>query len=111
MNFITVPELAMWLASGFDFTLIDARRAEKRAGEGDEIPAGEWFDPAQWLDWKDRVPESRPAIVYCAYGHEISQGLAAALRAMGLDARNLKGGIAAWRDAGRPVDALARSNP
>jgi len=47
-----------------------------------------------------------PVVVYCAYGHEISQGLVAALRAMGADARQLEGGIAAWREAGLAVIAL-----
>ena len=48
--------------------------------------------------------------MYCAFGHEISQGLTAALRALGVDARHLEGGIAAWRDAAlpvQPIDALA----
>jgi rhodanese-related sulfurtransferase len=54
------------------------------------------------------VPKNRPAVVYCAYGHEISQGLVAALRALGVDARHLDGGIEAWRQAGQPVQPLAR---
>lgn len=108
MSFITVPELALWQRGGLAFTLLDVRRLAKRVAEGDEIAGGQFQDPSQWLDWKDQVPQDRPAVVYCAHGHEISQGLTAALRAMGVDARHLEGGIEAWRAAGLPVQPLPR---
>jgi rhodanese-related sulfurtransferase len=111
MSHITMPELALWQRGPMAFTLLDVRRAEKRAADGDEIAGGQWRDPARWLDWKDEIPSARPAVVYCAFGHEISQGLTAALRALGVDARHLDGGIAAWRDAALPVQPIARSEP
>jgi rhodanese-related sulfurtransferase len=105
MSHLSPTELALWQRSGFAHTLIDVRRAAKRAIEGDQIAGGEWLDPAQWLDWKDRLGGARtPVVVYCAYGHEISQGLTAALRALGADARHLDGGIDAWRHAGLAVE-------
>ena len=110
MNAITCSELALWQRSGFVFTLIDVRRAGKREADRDEIAGGRWLDPALWLDWKDGVAQApdpkRPVLLYCAYGHEISQGLVAALRALGADARHLEGGIAAWREAGHAVARL-----
>ncbi len=109
MNSITLPELALWQRTEFPFSLIDVRRDIKRTAEGDEIAGGQWLDPAQWLEWKDAVPKDRPAVLYCAYGHEISQGLVAALRALEVDARSLDGGIDAWRSAGRPVQAMKGS--
>ncbi len=42
----------------------------------------------------------RPVIVYCVHGHEVGRDAAAALRAQGLDARHLEGGLEAWRAAG-----------
>lgn len=111
MSAITTAELALWQRSDFGHTLLDVRRAGKRADDGDEIAGARWLDPALWLDWKDGVASDRPAVVYCAFGHEISQGLAAALRALGVDARHLDGGIAAWRDAGHPVRSLPGSRP
>lgn len=107
MSHITVPELALWQRGQMPFTLLDVRRAEKRAADGDEIAGGQWRDPARWLDWKDEIPSTQPAVVYCAFGHEISQGLTAALRALGVDARHLDGGIAAWREAAQPVQPVA----
>lgn len=111
MSTLTIPELALWQRAGFDFTLLDVRRGARRKEEGDEIPGSRWLDPAAWLDWKDEVPKDRPAAVYCAYGHEISQGLAAALRALGVDARHLDGGIDAWRRAGLEVVRLPAVSP
>jgi thiosulfate sulfurtransferase len=107
MSTLTIAELALWQSAGFPFTLLDVRRAQKRRAEGDEIAGGRWLDPALWLDWKDEfAPSTQPVVVYCAHGHEISQGLTAALRAMGADARHLVGGIEAWRDAGQAVARL-----
>jgi thiosulfate sulfurtransferase len=107
LNHLTIHELALWQRGGFEHTLLDVRRAQKRHSEGDQIAASQWLDPAQWLDWKDRFEGARaPVVVYCAYGHEISQGLTAALRAMGADARHLEGGIDAWRQAGLPAEPL-----
>lgn len=111
MSVITVPELDLWQRGGFAHRLIDVRRAAKRAGDGDQIAGSLWLDPALWLDWKDTIPTDRPAIVYCAFGHEISQALAAALRALGVDARHLAGGIAGWRDAGLALQALPEQQP
>ena len=110
MTMITVGELALWQRAAFAHTLLDVRRTEKRAAEGDEIAGTTWLDPARWLDWKDGVARDRPVVLYCAYGHEISQGLTAALRAMGLDARHLADGIDGWRQAGlatRPTHGAA----
>lgn len=107
MSHLSTAELALWQRGDFPHTLIDTRRAEKRRAEGDQIAGSEWLDPARWLDWKDRFEgAAMPVVVYCAYGHEISQGLTAALRALGADARHLDGGIDAWRKAGRAIEPL-----
>lgn len=51
------------------------------------------------------MPE--PVVFFCAHGQEISQGLCAALCAMGKDARHLQGGFAQWQEAKLPVIAIA----
>ena len=105
MSHLTIDELALWRRHGFACTLLDVRRERARREDGTEIAGARWLDPAAWLDWKDQVPADRPAVLVCAHGREISQGLAAALRAMGVDARHLEGGLAAWQAAGQPLQA------
>ncbi len=103
MNQIIPTELALWQSTGFAHALLDVRRSSARQSNGADITGATWLDPALWLDWKDKVPAATPVVVYCAHGHEISQGLAAALCAMGVDARTLVGGMSAWQAAGLPV--------
>ena len=110
MSHITIAELALWRRARFAHTLIDVRRAAARGSDSTGIPGASWRDPAAWLDWKDQVSREVPAVLYCVHGHEVSQGLAAALRALGIDARHLSGGIGAWKTAGEPVEAIGEEN-
>lgn len=92
--------------------LIDVRRAPAYAQSDATIAGAEWRDPAQVEAWAAEVARTSrglPVIVYCVHGHEVSQGTAARLRAAGVDARFLVGGIEGWRTAGRPVVAKPRS--
>ena len=107
MSIITVPELALWQRNAVAFSLLDVRRKGARSADAHAIHDAEWFDPALWLDWKDQIPGDKPAVLYCVHGHEISQGLAAALCAMGIDARHLVGGIEAWKAADQPMYVVA----
>ena len=45
----------------------------------------------------------REVIVYCIYGHEVGRSTAMRLRAQGLNARFLAGGIDGWQAAGQPL--------
>ncbi|MEO4046063.1 rhodanese-like domain-containing protein [Pseudomonas sp. CAU 1711] len=106
MTPISIRELAEWQAAGRCFSLLDVRRAAARQSAAAQIAGSQWRDPQALFAWKDEVPRDRPAILYCAHGHEISQGCAATLRAMGLDARHLIDGFAAWQAAGLPLAEL-----
>ncbi len=103
MDRISSSELADWQALGRTFTLIDVRREAVRGSDGADIPGSTWLRPEDLFHWKDGIARDRPAVIVCAHGHELSQGAAATLRAMGLDARALIDGFAGWRAAGRPV--------
>lgn len=106
MDRISPYELADWQSAGRTFTLLDVRREAVRAADGSALPGARWLDPEKVLTWKDAVPRDRPAVLYCAQGHEIGQGIAATLRALGLDARYLVDGFAGWRSARMPVQGL-----
>jgi rhodanese-related sulfurtransferase len=107
MSRITSCELAEWQAAGRRFTLLDVRRAQVRLADAAAIGGAQWRDPDALFAWKDQVPRDRPVVLYCAQGHEISQGCATTLQAMGLDARYLIDGFAGWRSAGQPTQGLA----
>jgi len=49
------------------------------------------------------MPTDREIVVYCVYGHEVGRATAMQLRAAGLKARFLRGGIDGWRAAGRAL--------
>ena len=100
MDRISVAELADWQSAARRFTLLDVRRESVRLASGADLGGAQWRDPEQLFSWKDLIARDRPAIVYCAQGHEISQGIAATLRALGLDARYLIDGFVGWRAAG-----------
>jgi hypothetical protein len=59
-------------------------------------------DPTTVDEWQGGLASERPVVVYCVHGHEVSQGIAAALAQAGLDARYLEGGIAGWAELGLP---------
>jgi Fe-Mn family superoxide dismutase len=83
--------------------LLDVRRAAVHQQSNSIIPGARWCDPADVGRWAAELPADRPVVVYCVYGHEVGRATALRLRAAGLDARYLRGGIDGWQAAGRPV--------
>lgn len=84
--------------------MIDVRRAAVYESAPDRIAGAQWQDPAFVADWATRLAdEGREVIVYCVHGHEVSRATAVRLRALGVPARFLRGGLEAWRAAQRPL--------
>lgn len=83
--------------------LYDVRRRPVFRAAADSMPGAEYRDPALVHRWMRDLPAGVPIVVFCVHGHAVSQGVAAALRAAGHDARFLDGGIEAWREAGKPT--------
>ena len=83
--------------------LLDVRRAGVHEQAGAEIPGARWRDPAAVATWAAELPAEREVIVYCVYGDEVCRATALRLRAAGVNARFLAGGIDAWQTAGRPL--------
>lgn len=73
--------------------LIDVRRAAGYAQAPDHVAGATWRDPALLDEWTPELDASKPVLVYCVHGHEVSQSVALALQARGLDARFVAGGI------------------
>jgi len=84
-------------------TVLDVRRAGV-FDQADSIVAGaQWRDPATVAQWAADLQPGERVVVYCVHGHEVSRAVALRLRAAGVDAHFLRGGIDAWMAAGRPV--------
>ena len=83
--------------------VVDVRRAGVFELAQTMLPQARWFDPAGVAEWAAELPQDREVVVYCVYGHEVGRCTALRLRAAGLNARYLRGGIDGWQSAGHPV--------
>ncbi len=108
---ITCDKLAKLIGTPKCPIILDVRRAEVRAAEPHLLPG------ARMLAEREVAPDglpgiasglSGPAVVVCAEGHRLSQGVAAWLRHEGVQAEYFEGGQASWRAAGLPLVDPAR---
>jgi len=90
--------------------VLDVRRAGMFDKAETLIAGASWRDPAAVAAWACDVPRDKEIVVYCVYGHEVGRATALQLRAQGVNARFLRGGIDAWQAAGRPVDPKGNSS-
>jgi Fe-Mn family superoxide dismutase len=86
-----------------DALRIDVRRQAVFDSAPTLLPDARWCDPAAVAAWQAELPRDQPVLVYCVHGHAVSRGVVMALRAAGVQAWFLSGGIEAWQAAGRPV--------
>lgn len=84
---------------------VDVRRAAVFEQADTLIEGAVWRDPERVEDWASELPPGEPVVVYCVHGHEVGRRAAERLRAAGVDARFLRGGIEAWKAAGRPLQS------
>src|SRR5882672_7642719 len=83
--------------------VVDVRRAVPDASTDRLIVAAFHAPPDDVERWRRDLPAERPVVVYCRQGHEVSQGVTSALRAAGVDAAYLEGGIAGWVEQRLPT--------
>jgi superoxide dismutase, Fe-Mn family len=88
--------------------VLDVRRAGVFEQARTMIPGARWCDPVAMSTWATELPTDKDVVVYCVYGHEVGRATAMRLRAAGLNARYLRGGIDGWQAAGRPLVEKAR---
>jgi Fe-Mn family superoxide dismutase len=84
--------------------LLDVRRAGVYEQAATAIPGARWRDPADVGRWAAELRAGPEVIVYCVYGHEVGRATAMRLRAAGVNARYLRGGVDGWESAGRPLE-------
>jgi len=83
--------------------LIDVRRAQAFEADDRQIIGSTWRLPEDVSSWLKALPRGRRVVAYCVHGHEVSQGVASALRAVGIAAAYLEGGITAWKERALPT--------
>ncbi len=86
-----------------DTVILDVRRMEHITQAKDTIAGAVWRDPAKVGEWSQEFAAGKPVVVCCVHGLDIGRSTAMSLRAKGIDASYLVGGIEAWRTAGLPL--------
>jgi Fe-Mn family superoxide dismutase len=99
---ISVEELGALLETDPRPQVVDVRPKNYVARNPDTMPTAVWRDPERVDDWSGQLSSGTPVFVYCAYGFEVGCNVATALRQRGLDARYVRGGLAAWCGAEGP---------
>ena len=85
--------------------VIDVRKAAAFDETPRMLPGARRGLPDAIADWASQLPKSKPIVVYCVHGHQVSQGTAVTLCALGFNACYLEGGIADWIAIGLPTAA------
>jgi rhodanese-related sulfurtransferase len=91
--------------------VVDVRRPADFATAGELIISAVHRAPDEVERWRKDLPSGRQVVVHCVRGHQVSQGAAAALRAAGVDASYLEGGIAGWIASGLPTYRTKGATP
>ena len=100
---ISISSLCASRGSTASPLVIDVRRAQAFDADTVMIAGATWRDPFAADDWIKFLPRDRDIVVYCVHGHEISKNACATLRAAGMNAHYLVGGIEAWNASGAPT--------
>jgi rhodanese-related sulfurtransferase len=104
-NAIAADKLARLVGTPACPTIVDVR-----PDSSELLPASLQRPAEQVADWGGALT-GRQVVVACVHGHERSAGTAAYLRAMGIEAEVLDGGVEAWRETGLPLIAADKLPP
>ena len=96
---ISVTQLQRLVGTPEAPVILDVRNAEHMTEDPRFIPCARHHDATQVAQWGERY-RGRRVVVSCQHGHKLSQGAAAWLRSLGIEAESLEGGHEAWQAAG-----------
>lgn len=105
---ISVDELSILLANEPGALIVDVRSALSRQDDPFVIPGSRLFDLATADMELATLPRHSAVVIYCSCPNEVSAAkVAERLSKLGFsNVRPLTGGIGAWREAGRDVEAI-----
>ena len=101
---ITPAELTRRLEENPKLKVFDVRRLEDRVDTDHPVPTAEWRNPEQVEDWSRDIDAGDEVVVFCVKGQHVGAAARDALRAKGIDARSLEGGLRAWGEFRRQAD-------
>ena len=104
MNSISVSELRSVVSDRNGPIVLDVRRAPAYRESSAMLGGALRRDPEAVGTWLKTLPRASSVVVYCVHGHEVSQNVAKALGAQGINARYLEGGIETWTQQEGPLD-------
>lgn len=104
---VSVEALARTVGTGHAPVLVDVRDDSAFVGDPRLICGSSRRDASRVAAWSTDL-EGEQVVCICRRGNGLSQGVAAWLRHVGIDALHLAGGFEAWRDARQP---LIRTEP
>ncbi|MGQ0564249.1 MAG: chromate resistance protein ChrB domain-containing protein [Gemmobacter sp.] len=107
---ISVPQLARLIGTPDAPAIIDVRLPEDRALDPRLVP-GAFVHPHDGFDTVPPRLAGQRAVVACARGRKLSEGVAALLRLQGVPAEVLEGGAVGWAEAGLPMVPVAALPP
>lgn len=103
---ITAEELHTLIASNPEILVVDVRQPLDLLAYSEIIPGAQRIPPQEVLEKPSLIPKDKDVVVYCTCPSE-KTSRAILKRALGkhfLRIKFLRGGLAAWKDKGYPVE-------
>ena len=91
--------------------IVDVRPDADFVGAESLVTAAFHRSPDAVEQWRSELPSGRQVVTYCSHGRDVSQGVAAALRLMGVEANFLEGGLGNWIEQGLPTRRNIGASP
>jgi rhodanese-related sulfurtransferase len=100
---VSAAELYAHLGTASAPTLVDVRRPDAFDADDRQIIGALRRAPEEVDRWSRELPVGGTIVAYCRDGGDVSQGVAKTLRAAGVKAAYLEGGISVWQEMKLPT--------
>lgn len=105
---LSTNQLHNALQSAHPPMVFDVRKKPAFDDNPDTVPGAIWQIHDEAHIWAKNLPQGTVIVVYCVYGHEVSQNASQDLRNLGFDAVFLEGGFDAWQHRDLPITPGAK---
>jgi rhodanese-related sulfurtransferase len=108
---IEADELYALLESKKDIVVLDVRQPLDLLAHSEIIPGAKRIPPKEVMEQAGMIPKDRDSVLYCTCESEKTSRMVldSALRLQFSRIKFLKGGLAAWKAKGYPVEAYTKS--